>query len=207
MFGAFTGGPASTAATTTTGVSSAGAGAGAGAGMPMGDIVSLAMIPFKLGAANAQRAEAYYKAKMQRAAAASNAARQLDTAQRNVASLENQKVLSNLDIQAKQRQAEAMAKVSAAVSGTEGSTVEQTITQTETNEVLARANVYDQIEQSLAEQLAIIETASGTLTANTMKPFKSNAMKHMMGAIMPGASAVFGADNLGSVGEVIGAAG
>lgn len=202
MSGVF--GPLDRSMTVGSGMPAGAPAAGASAGMPMGDILQLVQIPFKLGMANKQKAEAHYKAKMQRAAEASNAARQMYTSQRNVASLENQKVLSNLDIQANQRQAEAMARVSAALSGTEGSTVDQTVGQTETNEVLAKAAMEDQIEQSISEQLAVIETASGTLSANTMKPFKSNAMKHMMGSIMPGASAVFGSDNLGDVGEVIG---
>ena len=82
MFGVF--GSLDSSMTPGSGVAaSAPAKGAAGAGMPMGDIVSLAMIPFKLGAANAQKAEAYYKAKMQRAAEASNAARQMDTAQRS----------------------------------------------------------------------------------------------------------------------------
>lgn len=199
MIGAFTAGPSAQAVTATTGPMTTSA--APAAGMPMGDIMALATIPFKLGAANAQRAEALYKQKMQRAVASANAMRAMDTAQKNIVSLDNQKILTNVDVQANQRQAEAMAKLSAAVTGTEGSTVEQTIQQTEVNAVQATSNINQQIEQAIFDQLAAIESAAASVTSSNLKPFKSNAMKQMMGAVSPIGSAIFGEDTLADVGS------
>lgn len=172
-------------------------------GMPMGDMMALVQLPFKLAGANAAKAEALYKQKMQRAIDSANAMRAMGTAQKNIVSLENQKVLSNVDIQANQRKAEAMAKLSAAVTGTEGSTVDQTISQTEVNAALATSSVHAQIEQAINDQLVAVESAAGSITSSNLKPFQSNAMKQMMGAILPINSALFGEDNLAEVGGLV----
>lgn len=156
---------------------------GAGGAGEFGAIVNLAMLPFQLGARNAQAAEALYQQRMQRYAAARESANAMDDEQRSIAAMESNKILSDLEIESNKRQAKAMAQVQAAASGVEGGTVQQVIQTVEINESLAKYSNELQTEQAIAQSLENIEGAAYSLEMATMPQFKSNAMKDMMGAV------------------------
>jgi hypothetical protein len=68
-----------------------------------------------------------------------SAARARSAGERNIAAVNQDKVLSNTKIRQQQDEAEAAARVSAALSGASGASVNATIGQTETNESMALA--------------------------------------------------------------------
>ncbi len=88
---------------------------------------------------------------------------QIGDIQRNMAAIQQDKVLSDVTIGMKQDQAEAQMKVSAAVAGAKGSSVENSIQQSEFNEQQALSGNKRQTEQAMESELANMGTASKAL--------------------------------------------
>lgn len=83
----------------------------------------------------------------------------IHAAQRNLAAIRQDKILTNKSIQLQNTQAQAMTKLSAAVAGVTGNSVEDVSQQHDTNTAFAMANNARQAEQ-LSEQF--LATISGT---------------------------------------------
>ena len=94
-----------------------------------------------------------------------NAASQKVAAEANIAAIRQDKVNTNKVIRMNQDQAEAQAKVLAAVSGTEGGSVDATIYQTEVNSSLAVQNTVARMDQQIENQLANVYSSQSTLLA------------------------------------------
>lgn len=92
-----------------------------------------------------------------------NAANQRSAAEANIAAITQAKIHTNTVISMKQDQAEAKAKVMAAVSGTEGQSVRDVIYQTETNSSVAKSNVANQTSQQIDQQLTAIYNSTSTM--------------------------------------------
>lgn len=82
-----------------------------------------------------------------------------NTAESNIAAINQDKILSNVQIQMKQAQAEAAAQVSAAVAGVEGSSVDAGMYQIGANASMAVAQVEAKAEQLTEQQLAQVNSA------------------------------------------------
>ena len=83
----------------------------------------------------------------------------MNAAQRNLAAIRQDKILTNKSIQLQNTQAQAMTKLSAAVAGVTGNSVEDVSQQQDTNTAFAMANNAKQAEQ-LSEQF--LATINGT---------------------------------------------
>ena len=93
------------------------------------------------------------------------AANQKNTAEKNIAAIKGEKILTDAGIQIKQDQAAAMAKVNAAVSGSSGQSTKDVVYQTEANESFALARNRANTEQNIESELAKINTAQAALLA------------------------------------------
>tara|TARA_R110002096_G_scaffold110795_6_gene241984 strand:+ start:7969 stop:8541 length:573 start_codon:yes stop_codon:yes gene_type:complete len=94
-----------------------------------------------------------------------NAANQKVAAEANIAAIRQEKIHTDVVISRNQDQAEARAKVAAAVSGTEGQSVNAAIYQTESNSSVARANNRKNMEQQIENQLAAVYQSQSTQLA------------------------------------------
>ncbi len=103
----------------------------------------------------------FYTANMQML----NAANQRSAAEANIAALTQSRINTNTVISMQQDKAEAQAKVMAAVSGTEGQSVRDTIYQTETNSSVAKSNVAKATNQQIESQLAAIYQSTTSMLA------------------------------------------
>ena len=102
-----------------------------------------------------------------------------NTAESNIAAINQDKILSNLNIQMNQQQAEAAAQVSAAVAGVEGSSVDAGMYQIGANASMATQAVKAEADQLTEEQLANVNSAQ---TDYNSVP-KINATSPMEGAL------------------------
>lgn len=92
-----------------------------------------------------------------------NAANQRVAAEANIAAITQEKIHTNTVISMKQDQAEAKARVMAAVSGTEGQSVKDVIYQTELNSSVAQSNVARQTDQQIEQQLTAVYNSTSTM--------------------------------------------
>lgn len=157
-----------------------------------GGMMGMAMLPFKIAAENAKRAEALYEKDMQKGAALLASTRALNDEQRSIVALEQNRILSNTAIDANQRRAAAQAKVQAAVAGVEGGTVDQVLFETEKNQALATADVDTQTEQGIAQSLENVDAVGYSLATQTMPEFKSDAQQKMFNAVFGQGPGLYG---------------
>lgn len=94
-----------------------------------------------------------------------NAANAKVAAEANIAAVRQDKINTDKVISMQQDQAEAKALVAAAVSGTEGGSVDSVIYQTEVNSSLAQANNRKNAEQQVENQLAQVYQSQSTMLA------------------------------------------
>lgn len=92
-----------------------------------------------------------------------NAADARIAAEKNIAAIKQDKILSNSLIRMQQDAAEAHAKVNAAVAGVEGQSVNDVIQMTQTNEQRKLEQVQRAGEQSIEDQLSKAMNAQSTL--------------------------------------------
>lgn len=107
-------------------------------------------------------AEAFYTNKYLREDAIS---RNKVNAERNITAIKQDTIRSNTQIQMKQDQAEAMAKVSAAAAGVTGGSVSDVLYTTEVNEVNAMAANEKRAENSIASEMESIYASSNAMFA------------------------------------------
>lgn len=86
-----------------------------------------------------------------------------NAAERNIAAIKQDKILTNIAIQNRQDEAEAFARVNAAASGVQGQSVRDVIYETEKNEAHAIASAKKQSEQLVENELARINNAQAAL--------------------------------------------
>jgi hypothetical protein len=103
----------------------------------------------------------YYSAEMNK----SNAARAKVTAEANINAIKQQKIHTDALIEMRQNEAEAEAKVMAAVSGTTGGSVDDVIHQTHVSSSLAKQNVKQNVEQQIENQLSKVYTQQTAMLA------------------------------------------
>lgn len=141
-----------------------------------------------------------------------NAANQKVAAEANIAAIEQDRINTDMVIAMQQDQAEAQAKVSAAVSGVEGQSVKDVIYQTEVNSSVAKSNNRKNAEQQIENQLATIYQSSSTLLALDNVSMQSPsiamslansaaAMSGMGAELMEGMDGLFGVDTTESTTE------
>lgn len=111
------------------------------------------------------RTRAAYDAQYQASTQKLNLQKSIGVAQKNIAAINQDKIISNTQIQMKQDQAEASAKVSAAFAGVEGSSVDAVIQDTRKNEAHRVAALNKQAEQNKQNYLAQIGTSQSALLA------------------------------------------
>ena len=127
---------------------SAGAGGYAAAFAGVADLMT--------GASKDAAYEAAYGIYYQKAQGILNASNNKVAAEANIAAITQDKIRTDTVIGIQQDQAEAQAKVSAAVSGTEGQSLDQSIYQTEINSSVATANNRRKAEGQIEQQLSNI---------------------------------------------------
>lgn len=94
-----------------------------------------------------------------------NAANAKVAAEANIAAIRQDKINTDKVISMQQDQAEAKALVAAAVSGTEGGSVDSVVYQTEVNSSLAKSNNRKNAEQNIENQLAQVYQSQSTILA------------------------------------------
>lgn len=149
----------------------------------MGGFMDLAMIPWKIGANNAKAAEATYAQSMQKWAQTEQAKEAMHSELVTINNVRAQKILSDVAVEANQRDAQAQAEVSAAVAGVEGSAVDQVIQSTEVNEALRKGDVATQTGNAISQSLENIYGYGRDHSLASQEPFKSKAMEQMMNAV------------------------
>lgn len=164
-------------------------------------IMNLVSLPFQMGANNEARAEALYNQKMEQWENVTKASNAMYDEQQNIASLEQQRILSDVTIQSNQRQAEAQAKVMAATEGVEGGAVKQVIQMTKVNAAQQVGALEQETEEAISQSLVNIYDYADARETASQPPFKSNATEDLFGALfsvsplMFGAASLFGGDD------------
>lgn len=125
----------------------------------------LASVDAMTGASADAAYEAAYGKYYTAASGMRNAANKRSAAEANIAAITQDRINTNRTIAMHQDQAEAQAKVAAAVSGVEGQSVEAAIYQTEINSSVAQANNRKNMEQQIEEQLASVYSSTSTMLA------------------------------------------
>lgn len=148
------------------------------------------------GKQNEQMANNVYKQAIQRGQQADNAMAQLQSNQMDIATLHSNKVMSNAEVQANRRKAEAEEAVNAAVHGVEGTTIAQVNAQQAYNAAQATGNIEQHFDNQFDAALNTTESAGYTLSSSIQPPFKSSAMKFIMQGLFQGAAGLGGADAL-----------
>lgn len=149
-------------------------------------IIAGASMLIGMGKQNEQMANNLYQQTIKRGESAENAMRQLEANQLNIAHTQVGRILSNQDVQANLRKAEAQEKVNAAVHGVEGTTIAQVQSQLSYNAAQATGQVEAHYDAQFDAALDTAETAGYALMSSVRPPFKSNAMKFMMQHMMGG---------------------
>jgi len=109
------------------------------------------------------------------------------TAELNISAIEQDKITSNTAIRMRQDQAEAQAKLSAAVAGVEGGSVDAVIYDTERNEAFALNAANQQAEQAKEAQAAQVGSQQSALLSVT-EP-ESSLSEAVTGGLMEAFSA------------------
>ena len=191
-----------------------GGGGGAGAGLYMQAMVGV--IDLLAGGSRDAAYDAAYGQHYRAFAGMHNAARQAAAAGANIAAIRQDTINTDTVIKMKQDQAEAMAKVAAAVSGVEGQSVNDVIYQTEVNSSVAQRNAQIAAEQNIENQLSTIYTSKSTMLAldnpasNPADPMMAAAQSlahivgndELRGRIMEGWDSMFGVNAQSSVGDI-----
>lgn len=131
-----------------------------------------------------------------------NAASQKVAAEANIAAIEQDRINTDKVIAMQQDQAEAQALVAAAVSGTEGQSVNDVLYQTEVNSSVAssnnRANAEQQVENQLAQiyQSQTILSGAGNVSVNSPSIGLSAATSAASFMISSGPEMMEGIDSL-----------
>ena len=99
-----------------------------------------------------------------------NAANRKVAAEANIAAITQDKINTDKVIAMKQDEAEAQAKVMAAVTGTEGQSVNDTIAQSRMNSSIAKQNNARHAEQQIEQQLSQIYSAQTSIQAAASSP-------------------------------------
>lgn len=94
-----------------------------------------------------------------------NAANAKVAAEANISAIKQDKINTDTVINMRQDEAEAQAKVLAAVSGTTGQSVDATIYQTEVNSSLAKSNASREMDRQIENQKASIYASQSTMLA------------------------------------------
>jgi hypothetical protein len=94
-----------------------------------------------------------------------NAANQKVAAEANIAAVTQDRINTDRVIAMQQDRAEAQAKVAAAVTGTEGQSLDNSIYQTELNSSLAKQNNRQSAKQQIEQQLSSIYQSQSTMLA------------------------------------------
>lgn len=138
-----------------------------------------------------------------------NAANQKVAAEANISAIKQDRINTDIVVAMKQDQAEAAAKVSAAVSGVEGQSVNDVIYQTEVNSSVAQSNNRKNAEQQIENQLATVYQSQSTMLAldnvNVSSPSlamslasSAASMVGMGDELMDGMDGLFGVDTTAS---------
>lgn len=112
-----------------------------------------------MGGDNAATTAAYNNAYQAEATRAAMGAA-IGAAQKNIASVKQNRILSHIELEKRQDQAEAMAKVSAAAAGVEGSSVDDVVYTTKANESIAKGRANAVAEQQVEQHLASVHQAA-----------------------------------------------
>lgn len=147
------------------GEAAAGGGGGGGAAVGLYAQAMVGVIDLMTGAGRDAAYEAAFGKFYNSYQGMHNAARQRVAAEANIAAVQQDRINTDTVIAMKQDQAQAAAKVAAAVSGVEGQSVDATIYQTEVNSSVAKANNTAYAEQQIENQLANIYQSQSTLLA------------------------------------------
>lgn len=134
-----------------------------------------------LGGTTAETANAYNSA-FQTLSGKMAASRARSAAERNISAVMQDKVMSNTKIRQQQDEAEAMARVSTALSGAKGASVEATLGQTKTNEAHALSASNKAAAQAIENSKAGIYNANMQMQTNVEVP-KSTVAGNLMNAL------------------------
>lgn len=105
-----------------------------------------------------------------------------NTAESNIAAINQDKILSNVNIQMNQQHAEAAAQVSAAVAGVSGSSVDQGMYEIGANASRQKQSVEAQADQLTEQQLALVN--SGQVNYNSVPKINdTSTIESMVGGI------------------------
>lgn len=149
----------------------------------MGGFMDMAMIPWKIGAKNAEAAEATYAQSMQKWAQAEQAKEAMYSELITIKNIKSQKILSDIGVEQNQKEAQAAAEVAAAVAGVEGSAVDQVVQSTEVNEAMRKGDIEAQTAGAINQSLENIYGYGRDHSLATQEPFQSKAMEQMMNAV------------------------
>ncbi len=140
-----------------------------------------------------------------------NAANQKVAAEANIAAITQNQINTDKVIAMQQDQAEAQAKVAAAVSGTAGGSVDAAIYQTEVNSSLSKANNRANAQNQIEQQLSAVYNSQSTLLAvdnpqvaqisigMTLAQAGANYMSTSSGKFMDGLDNLFGSSTQGDI--------
>lgn len=152
-------------------------------------IAQMGMQVVGMAGKNEQMARGLYDQQVQRISNSFTAMDELRAGNRMIANTKNGKILSNLDVQANQRQAEASEAVNAAVSGVEGTTIQQVHAQQDYNAAAATGQINSYFSQQFSAALDQVESSAFTLSSSIMPPFQGSSMdflkQHFMGPKNP----------------------
>jgi len=110
------------------------------------------------------------------------ASRARNASERNISAVLQDKVMSNTKIRQQQDEAEAAARVSSALSGAKGASVEATIGQTKTNEAHALSASNKAAAQAIENSKAGVYNATMQMQSNVAVP-KSSVAGNLMNAL------------------------
>ena len=137
-----------------------------------------------------------------------NAANQKVAAEANISAIQQDRINTNIVIARHQDQAEAQAKVSAAVSGVEGQSVNDVIYQTEVSSSVAKSNNKKNAEQQIENQLSTVYQSTSTMLALDNASVSSPSLARSLATsaasmvglgdeLMDGMSGLFGVESSG----------
>lgn len=140
-----------------------------------------AAISSAVGAVTGEGKADAYNAQYAATAARFNAASRKNTAERNISSLNQNKMLIMKNIDLKQEQSEAAARVAAAVSGAKGSSVDGAIDDTHVSAAHQKNNTERSFGNGIEQQLASIYEAQNAML--TVRDPKISTTAQVIGAL------------------------
>lgn len=162
-------------------------------------IAAIGMQVFQMGKQNEQKANQLYQQTIKRGENADNAMESMAQGQLQATQAKGGKILSNLDIAANRRKAEAEERVNAAVYGVEGTTVSQVTAQQDYNAAQAMGQTEAYFNAQFDSAIDAVESHAYTLSSSVTPAFKSNSMKFIF-------QHALGPRNVGAKGSVAGTA-